>query len=319
MTNVLVIGGAGCLGSHICEHLFENKYRVAVFDNFTTGSLENLEAIKEKIEIVHGDVSDNNNLESFCSKFSPHYIINASASYDDPANYKRDLSVNVLGLLNIIQISKKLNVKKLINLQSTHYYGQTDAETITENMKGHSVGSYGLTKALSEEYLVMSDLPYVSLRLSTVLCERLKIGPVPTFYQRIKAGKDCFCTDAIRDFTGLRDFLEIVKKSIESPVTGSFNVSSGKPTSVKEIYNAVNKALNFQGPMEVKEITTSPDDLKRLVLNSQKAEAAFNMKFSYELEKWVQSCVDWYENTGEFITRSHIQSISEKNLGKKVD
>ena len=132
--------------------------------------------------------------------------MNASASYDDPTNYKHDVSVNVLGLLNIIRISKKLDVKKLINLQSTHYYGQTDADTISEDMKGHSVGSYGLTKALSEEFLMMSDLPYISLRLSTVLCERLKIGPVPTFYQRIMAGKECFCTDAIRDFTGLGIF-----------------------------------------------------------------------------------------------------------------
>ena len=129
---------------------------------------------------------------------------------------------------------------------------------------------------------MMSDLPYVSLRLSTVLCERLKIGPVPTFYQRIMAGKECFCTDAVRDFTGLEDFLEIVNKSIETEITGSFNISSGQPTSVKDLYHAVNKALNLRGPTYIKELPTSDDDLKRLVLNPSKAEAAFGIKLTYE-------------------------------------
>ena len=223
------------------------------------------------------------------------------------------MSVNVLGLLNIIEISKKLGIEKLVNLQSTHYYGQTDCDKISEEMKGHSVGSYGLTKALSEEYLMMSELPYVSLRLSTVLCERLKIGPVPTFYQRIMEGKECFCTDAIRDFTGLADFLEIVNKSIDSKITGSFNISSGQPTSVKELYHAVNKALNSKGPTDIKESPTSNDDLKRLVLDSSKAEAAFNMKFTYDLDFWVRSCIEWYKFNDNFITRSHIQSITDKN------
>ena len=104
----------------------------------------------------------------------------------------------------------------------------------------------------------------------TVLCERLKIGPVPTFYQRIMAEKECFCTDAVRDFTGLSDFLEVVNRSISTKITGSFNISSGQPTPVIDIYHAVNKALNFRGPTEIKEVETSDDDLKRLVLNPQK-------------------------------------------------
>ena len=150
MKNLLVIGGAGCLGSHVAEYFLEKKYKVAVFDNFTTGSLANLEKIKNNVDIVNGDVTDPSRLEEFCKNFSPQFIVNAAASYDDPTNYQRDVSVNVLGLLNIIGISKKFEVEKVINLQSTHYYGQTDANTISEDMKGHSVGSYGLTKALEE-------------------------------------------------------------------------------------------------------------------------------------------------------------------------
>lgn len=313
MKKILVIGGAGCLGSHISEALIEKKCQIAVFDNFTTGSLDNLETIKDRIEVVYGDVADFNTLNTVCENFSPHYIVNAAASYDDPNNFHRDVSVNVLGLLNIIQISKDLNVKKLINLQSTHYYGQTEADSISEDMKGQPVGSYGLTKALSEEYLIMSGLPFVSLRLATVLCERLKIGPVPTFYQRIMEGKECFCTDAVRDFIGLNDFLEVINRSIETEITGSFNISSGQPTTVKDLYRAVNKSLNLRGSSDVKEVPTSSDDVKRLVLDPSKAEAAFDIKFTYELQRWVYNCVNWYNRTEEFTTRSHIQSIVDKN------
>ena len=73
MQNLLVIGGAGCLGSHIAEYFFENNYQVAVFDNFTTGSLENLETIKTSIDIINGDVTVSNRLEEFCKKFSPRH------------------------------------------------------------------------------------------------------------------------------------------------------------------------------------------------------------------------------------------------------
>ena len=82
--------------------------------------------------------------------------------------------------------------------------------------------------------------------------------------------------------------MEIVNKSVETEISGSFNISSGQPTTVKDLYHAVNKALNLKGPTNIKELPTSDDDLKRLVLNPSKAEEAFGMKFTYELELWVK-------------------------------
>ena len=99
--------------------------------------------------------------------------------------------------------------------------------------------------------------------------------------------------------------------SIEDLGHMSFDTSE---TPVIDIYHAVNKALNFRGPIEIKQVETSDDDLKRLVLNPQKAELAFDMKFTYELDRWVKSCIDWYKQNEDFETRSHIRSITEKNL-----
>ena len=80
MRNILVIGGAGCLGSHIAEFMVNNGDQVAVFDNFTTGSVENLSTIEKKINIFRGDAADFSALLAVFERFSPQYVVYAAAS-----------------------------------------------------------------------------------------------------------------------------------------------------------------------------------------------------------------------------------------------
>ena len=87
---------------------------------------------------------------------------------------------------------------------------------------------------------MMSDVPVVSLRLANVTGPRLAIGPIPTFYKRLKAGQKCFCSDTVRDFLDMSDFLAIADLSLqEGRPTGVFNVSTGEGHSIKEVFDVV--------------------------------------------------------------------------------
>jgi nucleoside-diphosphate-sugar epimerase len=139
------------------------------------------------------------------------------------------------------------------------------------------------------------------------------IGPVPAFYRRLKSGQTCVCTDAVRDFVGLVDFLNVVELSLETDFIGGINISSGIATSISQVYASVNAALGKIGPVDVDVIQTASDDIKHMVLNPTLAESIFGISFEYDLDRWVNECVTWYEKQAEIEVRSHITSIKNKS------
>ena len=94
--------------------------------------------------------------------------------------------------------------------------------------------------------MMLSDVPTVSLRIANVTGPRLAIGPIPTFYKRLKAGQSCFCSDTERYFLDMSDFLAFMDIVIkENQPTGLFNVWSGEAHSIKEIFDIVSQFLSL--------------------------------------------------------------------------
>ncbi len=119
-------------------------------------------------------------------------------------------------------------VKRFVNFQTALCYGRPDRVPIPVDHPTRPFTSYGITKTAGEAYVAISDLPWVSLRLANITGPRLAIGPIPTFYKRLKAGQNCFCTDAVRDFLDMADFLELMDIALRDDApTGIFNVSTG--------------------------------------------------------------------------------------------
>ena len=85
-----------------------------------------------------------------------------------------------------------------------------------------------------------SGLPVVSFRLANICGPRLAIGPIPTFYKRLRAGQNCFCSDTIRDFLDMSDFLRLMESTLtENSPLGLFNVSTGIGHSIHDVFIAV--------------------------------------------------------------------------------
>ena len=128
--------------------------------------------------------------------------------------------------------------------------------------------SYGISKQAGENYLALSGLPFVSLRLANVTGPRLAIGPIPTFYKRLKAGQKCFCSRTMRDFIDMEDFLAIVDLALpDGAPTGIFNVSTGTGHTVKEIFDIVVEHLGITLDEPVDEVDPGADDVPAVVLD----------------------------------------------------
>ena len=304
---IFITGGAGCLGSNLIEHWIPAGHEILVLDNFMTSKKEVLPEVPG-LKVIQGDVADFSILESCFAKFYPEVVIHSAASYKDPGDWKTDVDTNVIGSINIAKLSEKYSVKKLINFQTALCYGRPVEVPIPINHALAPFTSYGISKTAGEQYILNSEAPSISLRIANVVSPRLSIGPIPTFYKRLKAGQDCFCSDTSRDFLDIDDFFRFMDIAIqENSPLGVYNISSGKDNSVKEIFDIVASHLKL-GEIEVPIVKADEDDVKTVCLDPSETISAFNWKAEVSFEESVIKLLKWYDNFGVSDVYSHLKS-----------
>ena len=137
--------------------------------------------------------------------------------------------------------------------------------------------------------------------------ERLAIGPIPTFYKRLKAGQKCFCSDTVRDFLDLSDFLALVDRTLEDDApTGIYNVSTGEGHMIKEVFDVVAGYLGVKLPEPVPVIPPGADDVPALVLDASVTERTFGWKAQVPFVESVRRTLQWYDQYGVGAIFSHL-------------
>ena len=263
----MITGGAGCLGSNLIEHWLPSGHEILVIDNFSTGKREVVPAVPGLSVIEGSNVSDYKMLSECFSNFLPQILVHSAASYNDPDDWTTDALTNVIGSANIAKLSKEFGVNRLINFQTALCYGRPETLPIPSDHRTAPFTSYGITKTAGEHFILLSGVPTVSLRLANVTGPRLAIGPIPTFYKRLKEGKSCFCSATSRDFLDMRDFLAFMDIAIgEEAAEGVYNLSTGEPHSIKEIFDIVCDHLGL-GKIEVPVVPAGDDDVPVVVLD----------------------------------------------------
>src|SRR5690606_2757646 len=135
------------------------------------------------------------------------------------------------------------------NFQTSLCYGRPVQIPVPVSHPVAPFTSYGITKTAGEQLMLLSDVPTVSLRLANITGPRLAIGPIPTFYKRLKNGQSCFCSDTIRDFLDMSDFLRLMDAVLTAdPRQGVFNVSTGEGHSIKDVFDEVARHLGITPP-----------------------------------------------------------------------
>ena len=137
----------------------------------------------------------------------------------------------------------------------------------------------------------------------------------PTFYKRLKAGQSCFCSDTVRDFLDMSDFLSLMDLLLESPdfPTGAFNVSTGEGRSIKDVYDAVAKYLDIRPP-EVPIVPPGADDVPAMILDPSETERKLGWRAGVSFEETIDRQLRWYDAHGVTDVFSHLAQPKKEGL-----
>jgi len=303
---ILITGGAGCLGSNLIEHWLPQGHEILVLDNFATGKREVVPALPH-LSLVEGSIAERSFVDGAFASFGPTHVVHSAAAYKDPADWREDAATNVLGTINVIDAARKHEVARFLNFQTVLCYGRPDTVPIPVEHPLRPFTSYGISKVAGEQYIAMSGLPFASLRLANVTGPRLSIGPIPTFYKRLKAGQGCFCTDAQRDFLDMSDFLAAVDLVMKDGApTGIFNVSGGEGHSIREVYDAVRSHLKLPPDPDVKVVPVGEDDVRAVVPDPSRTRSVLGWSARVSFPETIKRMLSWYDAHGVSDIYSHL-------------
>ncbi len=305
---ILITGGAGCLGSNLIEHWLPQGHEILAIDNFATGNRETLPAGLPKLRLIEGSVADRALVERVFAEFSPTHVVHSAAAYKDPDDWREDVATNVLGSVNIVEAARKAKIERFVNFQTALCYGAPERLPIPVDHPCRPVASYGISKTAGEAYVAASGLPFVSIRLASIIGPRLIIGAIPTFYQRLKAGKAVFCTTAVRDFLAMSDFLAFMDLAIKAGApTGTFNLGPGRGHSIKDVLVAVAAAVNMPVPDPVDIRPVGADDVETVVLDPAGTTEVFGWQAKASFEAAIADMVRWYDAHGISAIHTHLK------------
>ncbi|MBK8515259.1 MAG: NAD-dependent epimerase/dehydratase family protein [Saprospiraceae bacterium] len=304
---LLITGGAGCLGSNLIERYIPLGHEICVIDNFSTGKREVVPET-DRLTVVEGSVTSQDLVDSVMENFKPEVIIHSAASYKNPDDWEEDAATNVLGSIYVTKAAEKAGVKKIVNFQTALCYGRPEYIPIPVSHPTRPFTSYGISKTAGEAYMLNSNVNVVSLRLANICGPRLSIGPIPTFYTRLKQGKSCFCSDTIRDFIDIQDFFSLMDILLLADIeTGVYNVSTGQGKSILDVFNRVADYLNISD-RNVPIVPPGTDDVASVVLDPAHTEKIFNWKAKVSFENTIINQLKWYDQFGVNDVYSHLKS-----------
>lgn len=303
---ILITGGAGCLGSNLIERWLPDGHEILVIDNFSTGKQEVVPDIKG-LSLIEGSIAERSLVAKAFDDFKPTHVVHSAASYKDPSDWLEDSSTNVAGMIHVVEAAQMHGVSRILNFQTVLCYGRPDVVPIPVNYPLSPFTSYGISKVAGEQYLAMSGLPFASLRLANVCGPRLAIGPIPTFYKRLKANQACFCSDAKRDFLDMSDFFAAVDLVMDANApSGIFNVSSGEGRSIKDVYDAVRAHLGMTPDPSVKIVPVGDDDVPVVVPDPSETTRVLGWKAKVSFAETMTRMLSWYDKHGVSDVYSHL-------------
>jgi UDP-glucose 4-epimerase len=330
MNRIFITGGAGFIGSHIAESLVKKGYSITIYDNFSSGLIDNIKDFKDDVKVIRGNILD---LEKLTRAMKNHDIVSHQAAQleilrciDEPGV---DLEINTFGTLNVLKAAVKNKIKKIINASSACVYGQ--AHYIPED-EGHPKNPnwpYGVSKLAAEKYCEIYQAYYgikiTSLRYGIVYGLREWFGRVLTYFvKRSLEGKPLIVFDrkVTRDFIFVDDAVNFHNICLVNSKTDNlvFNVATGKGTNLYELAAAVKKAMGlekkiiFDSPSEgspskyMPERKRLPLELKEMVLDISRAKRLTGWKPRVALGEGIKRQAAWVRaNPWRWTTKGRIR------------
>ena len=306
----LVTGGAGFIGSNLCEAILAAGYRVRCLDDLSTGKRENVAMFEHDpgYTFIEGDIKELDTCMKACEGVD--YVLNQAAwgsvprSIEMPLFYEKN---NIGGTLNMLEAARQNNVKKFVYASSSSVYGDHPVLPKREGQEGRLLSPYALTKRADEEfaklYTSLYGLDTYGLRYFNVFGRRQDpdgayAAVIPKFIKQLMRGE----TPTIngdgkqsRDFTYVENVVEANLKACLAPHEAAgeaYNIAYGGREYLIDIYYSITKALGVDI-----EPNYGPDragDIKHSNADISKAKRLLGYDPDYDFDTGLSLAIDWY-------------------------
>ena len=307
----LVTGGAGFIGSNLCEAILKMGYNVICLDNLSTGKRENIELFLDNpnYKFIKGDITDYDTCLKACTGVD--YVLNQAAWGSVPRSIEMPLyyeKVNIGGTLNMMEAARQTNVKKFVYASSSSVYGDHPILPKVEGQEGNLLSPYALTKRVDEEYGKMYkklyNLDTYGMRYFNVFGRRQDpngayAAVIPKFLKQLMNDEAPTINGdgrQSRDFTYIDNVIEANLKAClaSSEVAGeAYNVASGGREYLIDIYYNLCSSLGKNI-----EPVFGPDrkgDIKHSNADISKARKFLGYDPEYNFSDGIKLAIEWYK------------------------
>lgn len=307
----LVTGGAGFIGSNLCEALLNMGYTVRCLDNLSTGKQKNVDMFLDNpnYTFIKGDITDLDTCMKACEGVT--YVLNQAAWGSVPRSIEMPLfyeEVNIRGTLNMMEAARQQGVKKFVYASSSSVYGDHPVLPKVEGQEGNLLSPYALTKRVCEEYgklyTKLYGLDTYGMRYFNVFGRRQDpdgayAAVIPKFIKMLLNGEQPTINGdgkQSRDFTYIENVIEANLKACQAPHEAAgqvYNIAYGGREFLIDIYYHLTEALgcdiepNF-GPDRAGDIKHSNADIS-------KAKALLGYDAEWSFEMGIAEAINWYK------------------------
>ncbi len=315
---VLVTGGAGFLGSHVCEALVAEGHRVTIqddFNDFYSPHLkeENLQklSVQKAVRVIRGDIRDRAAVSRAFEESRPEVVVHMAAragvrpSADEPRLYH---DVNTLGTLEILEHARRANVQRFVFSSSSSVYGRqtqdAGAPLSEDDAVETPVSPYGATKRAGEHHVrvfhKLHGIPSVCLRFFTAYGPRQRPDmAIHKFARLIAAGEEIpiYGSGATpKDYTFVSDIVSGIVAAIERPIDFEIvNLGSGRAIPLLSIPEKLAKFLGK--PLRVRHLPLQPGDVMESLADLAKARQVLGYAPRVGFDEGLERFVDWFQHT----------------------
>ncbi|QWR77591.1 NAD-dependent epimerase/dehydratase family protein [Candidatus Magnetomonas plexicatena] len=312
---ILVTGGAGFIGSNVVDGYINEGHEVVIIDNLSTGKMEN---VNKKAKFYLMDLCSKE-----CSKVfeieRPDVVNHHGAQISVPASVDNpmfDANINILGFLNIMQLSVKFGVKKFIFISSGGaVYGEAGDTPASESAPTTPLSPYAITKLSAEYYLNFYrhqyGLNYTVLRYANVFGQRqtpyAEAGVVAIFMEKLIAGIVPVIYSfpdepdgMIRDYCYVKDVVRANLMALTEGAGHVINIGTSVETTTGELYRTILECAREKGFAKEDKFSVPtkgparPGDLRKSTMDISKAESVLSLKPLYSLKSGLSETFDFY-------------------------
>lgn len=294
----VVTGGAGFIGSHLCEALAHAGHHVTIIDDLSSGRMEHIAPLlpNPRVSFIQDTVQDFPSLLEYFHGVDGIYHLAAMVSV--PRSIAHPLAsheVTLTGTLNVLLAARDIGVKRVVHASSAAVYGNLPDLPKRENMPVDPLSPYAVAKYAGERYCRVFSLLYglqaVSLRFFNVYGPRQDprsdyAAVIPRFIARIRAGEAPLIYGdggQTRDFVYVKDVVTALIQAMEADVCGVFNIASGRETNVSELASMLMDLLDCT--LDPVHCPGRPGEVRRSVADISQAQAALGYSPRFTLRE----------------------------------